>query len=170
MASSSILSANKAVTPKDFDPEERKALLASSIDELDIKGLNDLEDKHGWSSRKMALTTLALVVLLVTGVFARTVFPGRRQQPPSSSILRSNGTHEFKPTVLIVSIDGLRCAIFSNNGTDILKLGYYHNRADYLDRGLTPHLLDLSKKGLRAKSMKPVFPVCWHLSFSYLIF
>ena len=34
------------------------------------------------------------------------------------------------------------------------------NRADYLDRGLTPHLLDISKKGLRAKFMKPVFPVC----------
>jgi hypothetical protein len=33
------------------------------------------------------------------------------------------------------------------------------HRADYLDRGLTPHLLDISKKGLRAKSMKPVFPV-----------
>jgi hypothetical protein len=32
-------------------------------------------------------------------------------------------------------------------------------RADYLDRGLTPHLLDVSKKGLRAKFMKPVFPV-----------
>ena len=33
------------------------------------------------------------------------------------------------------------------------------HRADYLDRGLTPHLLDISKKGLRAKFMKPVFPV-----------
>ena len=33
------------------------------------------------------------------------------------------------------------------------------NRADYLDRGLTPHLLDISKQGLRAKSMRPVFPV-----------
>ncbi|TFL02619.1 alkaline-phosphatase-like protein [Pterulicium gracile] len=50
----------------------------------------------------------------------------------------SNGTHEFKKTVLIVSIDGLR--------------------ADYLDRGLTPHLLDISRKGLRAKSMQPIFP------------
>ena len=33
------------------------------------------------------------------------------------------------------------------------------HRADYLDRGLTPHLLDISKKGVRAKFMKPVFPV-----------
>jgi len=56
----------------------------------------------------------------------------------SGHALRSNGTHDYKRTVLMVSIDGLR--------------------ADYLDRGLTPHLLDISKKGLRAKSMQPVFP------------
>ncbi|KIY45676.1 nucleotide pyrophosphatase [Fistulina hepatica ATCC 64428] len=53
-------------------------------------------------------------------------------------VLRSNGTHDFKRTVLLVSIDGLR--------------------ADYLDRGFTPHLLNIAKKGLRAKSMIPVFP------------
>ncbi|TFK87336.1 Phosphodiest-domain-containing protein [Polyporus arcularius HHB13444] len=52
--------------------------------------------------------------------------------------LLSNGTHEFKKSAIIVSIDGLR--------------------ADYLDRGLTPHLLAISKDGLRAKSMKPIFP------------
>jgi len=42
-------------------------------------------------------------------------------------------------------------------------------RADYLDRGLTPHLLALSKKGLRAKSMKPIFPVRALLQFPQLI-
>ncbi|KAG2362933.1 alkaline-phosphatase-like protein, partial [Suillus spraguei] len=31
-------------------------------------------------------------------------------------------------------------------------------RGDYLDRGLTPHLLDISRDGIRAKYMKPVFP------------
>jgi hypothetical protein len=40
----------------------------------------------------------------------------------------------------------------------ILAANIVH-RADYLDRGLTPHLLDISKQGLRAKFMKPVFPV-----------
>ena len=33
------------------------------------------------------------------------------------------------------------------------------HRPDYLDRDLTPHLLDISKQGLRAKFMKPVFTV-----------
>jgi hypothetical protein len=35
----------------------------------------------------------------------------------------------------------------------------HHISANYLDRGLTPHLLDISKKGLRAKYMRPIFPV-----------
>jgi len=111
MSSSSILSANKAVTLKNVDLEERKALLTSGSDEPDDHSLDDVEDKPGWSSRKIALTAMALIMLLITGIFARMVlygFPGRRRQAASSSILRSNGTHEFKPTVLIVSIDGLR--------------------------------------------------------------
>jgi hypothetical protein len=33
------------------------------------------------------------------------------------------------------------------------------HRADYLDRGLTPHLLNIGERGLRAEFMKPVFPV-----------
>lgn len=32
-------------------------------------------------------------------------------------------------------------------------------RVDYLDRGFTPHLLNVGKQGLRAKFMRPVFPV-----------
>jgi hypothetical protein len=133
-----MASANKAVTLKDFDLEERKALLASGTAEPDNHNLEDIQDKHGWSSTKIALTA---ITLLIIGAFTFMVLcgsPGQKRRPTTSSILRSNGTHEFKPTVLIVSIDGLR--------------------ADYLDRGLTPHLLALSKKGLRAKSMKPIFP------------
>jgi hypothetical protein len=72
--------------------------------------------------------------------------------------LRSNGTHEFKRTALLVSIDGLRDAL--SNSLFFLVVANFSYRADYLDRGLTPHLLDISKKGLRAKFMKPVFPVC----------
>ncbi|KAF8338761.1 alkaline-phosphatase-like protein [Cantharellus anzutake] len=50
-----------------------------------------------------------------------------------------NGTQFFRRTVLMVSIDGLR--------------------ADYVERGLTPHLLNISHQGLRAKFLKPVFPI-----------
>jgi len=51
---------------------------------------------------------------------------------------RWNGTHWFDKTVLIISLDGVR--------------------ADYLERGLTPHLLSISKKGLRAEHLVPRFP------------
>ncbi|KIK69751.1 hypothetical protein GYMLUDRAFT_34140 [Collybiopsis luxurians FD-317 M1] len=97
---------------------------------------------QGWSRSKIVKTASAFILLLIFATFARALL---RPPPPShpnlsfnGDYIRSNGTHEFKRTVLIVSIDGLR--------------------ADYLDRGLTPHLLEISKKGLRAKSMVPVFP------------
>lgn len=51
---------------------------------------------------------------------------------------KSNGSHWFDPTVIIISLDGVR--------------------ADYLERGLTPHLLDIAHRGLRAKYMQPIFP------------
>ncbi|BGP50447.1 hypothetical protein JCM10450v2_006366 [Rhodotorula kratochvilovae] len=51
---------------------------------------------------------------------------------------RWNGTHWWQPTVLLVSLDGVR--------------------ADYLERGLTPHLLNISQKGVRAEYLKPSFP------------
>lgn len=50
----------------------------------------------------------------------------------------TNGSHWFKPTVLIISLDGFK--------------------PDYLDRGLTPHLLDISHRGIRAEFMRPIFP------------
>lgn len=59
--------------------------------------------------------------------------------PSSTEGLYWNGTHWFNKTIIVVSLDGVR--------------------ASYLDRGLTPHLVRLSEKGLKAESMKPVFPV-----------
>jgi len=50
----------------------------------------------------------------------------------------SNGTHTFQPTVLIVSLDGFR--------------------PNYIDRGLTPNLHQLSETGVAPEYMKPCFP------------
>jgi predicted AlkP superfamily pyrophosphatase or phosphodiesterase len=50
----------------------------------------------------------------------------------------SNGTHLFGNTVLLISLDGVR--------------------ASYLDKGLTPNLLALSRKGLRAEYLQSIFP------------
>ncbi|KAJ6627839.1 alkaline-phosphatase-like protein [Mycena sp. CBHHK59/15] len=132
--------------PGDFDDEERKGLLSGaegSSSHWKAEAV-DLEPDapRGWSQNKLIGTAAAFITLLITGAFARTLL---LSPPPHPNLLfhgegvRSNGTHDFKRTVLIVSIDGLR--------------------ADYLDRGLTPHLLDISKQGLRAKAMVPIFPV-----------
>lgn len=117
--------------------EERRGLLSNGT-----KGYDDDDSRPWWSLSLRTIvyagTTLVLLVIgIVVGV--RLFAPSSRPRPDfDHRLLRSNGTHDFRKTALIVSIDGLR--------------------ADYLDRGLTPHLLAISKKGLRAKSMKPVFP------------
>ncbi|KAI9505876.1 alkaline-phosphatase-like protein [Coemansia spiralis] len=59
-------------------------------------------------------------------------------KPHAEHQLLSNGTHWFRPTLVLVSVDGFR--------------------ADYLDRGVTPELLRLGQKGLRADYMIPSFP------------
>ncbi|OAQ24379.1 Phosphodiest-domain-containing protein [Linnemannia elongata AG-77] len=50
----------------------------------------------------------------------------------------SNGTHDFDPTVIVLSFDGLR--------------------ADYLKRGITPNFLSVANNGLTAEYMQPSFP------------
>ncbi|KAI4524102.1 hypothetical protein GGG16DRAFT_115614 [Schizophyllum commune] len=117
--------ASKQLEDQRQDYEESNGLLSGDIRD----GLSDVDsegsERSGWSRGRFLCVASSFILLLMTGV---------RPPPPYNSYtledagdLRSNGTHEFKRTV---SIDGLR--------------------ADYLDRGLTPHLLDISKQGLRA--------------------
>lgn len=90
--------------------EERKGLLSNDFDN-DLESESGVRAASGWSRRTIIWTAIIFIILLVSGVFARRLLVG---PPPnarpsfSGSALRSNGTHEFKRTVLIVSIDGLR--------------------------------------------------------------
>jgi hypothetical protein len=68
-----------------------------------------------------------------------TAMAGTGQAYEPVGKLRSNGTHDFERTVLMISLDGVR--------------------ADYLTRDLTPHLLSMSERGLRAEHMQSAFPV-----------
>jgi len=120
--------------------EERKGLLSSSRDDYEDDDTPEVQPR---ARRKgLYFSAIGLIVLMLGAVFGPPLVRTMRAPRPVADFdnqrLRSNGTHLFKKTALIVSIDGLR--------------------ADYLDRGLTPHLLAISKKGLRAKSMKPIFP------------
>ncbi|CZT17048.1 related to nucleotide diphosphatase [Ramularia collo-cygni] len=51
---------------------------------------------------------------------------------------RSNGTHDFQPTTVLISLDGFR--------------------ADFVHRGLTPALSSLIQQGVSPKWMNPSFP------------
>ncbi|KAJ3553887.1 hypothetical protein NM688_g3383 [Phlebia brevispora] len=118
----------------EFD-EEREGLLSGK----EYYDGQDGSDQHDVSRKRVYLLAGILAFLMLSAVFGPPMLKSPRPRADfDCHKLRSNGTHTFRKTSLIVSIDGLR--------------------ASYLDRGLTPHLLDISKKGLRAKSMRPIFP------------
>ncbi|KAG0334099.1 hypothetical protein BG004_000560 [Podila humilis] len=76
---------------------------------------------------------------IVCNPFITQDIPAAPPQPLSESkTTLSNGTHEFDPTVIVLSFDGLR--------------------ADYLKRGLTPTLLSVGEQGVKAEFMQPSFP------------
>jgi len=101
--------------PSIGDDEEKKGLLASSLTEQDddlelstTKGHSDDAEK-AVSRRKLTCVGASFILLLITGTLARTaLWGGPNQREPVHYDLQSNGTHQFKPTVLLVSIDGLR--------------------------------------------------------------
>ena len=99
-----------STTNKVLDPEERKGLLSTTDDDYD-DGPEDHSDTKPWKRKKIVFTAFIFIALLITGVIARALLRTRRPSPRhpfTGTVLRSNGTHEFKRTVLIVSIDGLR--------------------------------------------------------------
>ncbi|KAG0230772.1 hypothetical protein BGW42_000746 [Actinomortierella wolfii] len=57
---------------------------------------------------------------------------------PLAPRVHSNGTHDFDPTVIVLSFDGFR--------------------ADYLQRGLTPEINSIGQRGVKATFMEPSFP------------
>lgn len=99
-----------STTGKVLDPEERKGLLSTTDDDYD-DGPEDHSDAKPWKRKRIVLTAFIFIALLITGVIARALLRTTRpppRHPFTGTVLRSNGTHEFKRTVLIVSIDGLR--------------------------------------------------------------
>jgi hypothetical protein len=109
-----------------------------------------------WSRRRIAALGAGFIFLILGASFIPPLARTTGGLYTDGEIVRSNGTHDFKKTALIVSIDGLRCVVVACITNLACSVGY---RASYLDRGLTPHLLEISKKGLRAKYMQPIFPV-----------
>ena len=106
---------------KALQDEERKRLLPGiDNDENDIapeliKAANPFHsNQETWPSRRVAIISVAfLTILIFGGIFALSFFYSAptKAHPDldyKGHTLRSNGTHSFKRTVVVVSIDGLR--------------------------------------------------------------
>jgi hypothetical protein len=108
-----VRSKSSLATAKRKD-EELRGLLAGvdASDDHDSSSLPTTSEP--WPSKRMAIiTVISLIMLIAGGIFALLFFytTPKRAHPDldfTGHALRSNGTHNFKRTVIIVSIDGLR--------------------------------------------------------------
>ena len=74
------------------------------------------------------------IILIIRGL-SRPVRPNHRT---TTVPITSNGTNDFQPTVLLISLDGFR--------------------PDYIDIGVTPNMHRLREIGVAPEYMKPSFP------------
>lgn len=107
--------------------EEREGLLAENDrfdDPFDKELTTQPSDEDGWPRSKMVKTASGFILLLTLGVFARALLRSPLHVHPdlsfSGDYIRSNGTHDFRRTVLIVSIDGLRSVIIFDTQAGLL--------------------------------------------------
>lgn len=86
--------------------EEREGLLSGKENSNEA---HDTTGEHDIPRGRVYLIAAVLVVLMLGAVFAPPLLKSSRPQADfDSQKLRSNGTHTFRKTSLIVSIDGLR--------------------------------------------------------------
>ena len=117
------------------EDEERKGLLAG----IDASDNHDTTPRptfsESWPSRGTAIVTIIFLITLVFGgIFALSFFyttpkPAHPDLEFHGHALRSNGSHNFKRTVLMVSIDGLRWR-------QTFPGVSFHVETDYLIEGL----------------------------------
>ena len=98
---------------KDERNEEREGLLSGSQSSQSQceKGEDALHP--AWSRNRIVGVAASFILLLICGTFARSLACSRGPYVHPNlhfhgEEVRSNGTHDFKRTVLIISIDGLR--------------------------------------------------------------
>ena len=91
--------------------EERHGLLSGVHDPSKEVASDDHEDlgwwQTPWSASKVTAFAIFSILLLIGATFAHTFIINPRITRANAKTA-SNGTHEFRRTVLLVSIDGLR--------------------------------------------------------------
>ena len=165
-AKEALLSKHRSQYP-DFHNNDTDGTLAEEPGtSWKLESLPDAKSQGRKRRRRIIFgVALFLILMILAAVWGRPLLlPAPHSlQPQEELVLQndpnailSNGTHQYQKTVLLVSIDGLRLVI---SPLPSIELKEYCCRASYLDWGLTPHLLHISKRGLRARYMKPSFPV-----------
>lgn len=94
--------------------EERKGLLWDEKDDIPLLDEEVLPSPRQASPARRRCIAISVIVLLLGAVFTPACYYASSSWKPrpvadfDSQKLRSNGTHWFKKTALIVSIDGLQ--------------------------------------------------------------
>ncbi|KXT12754.1 hypothetical protein AC579_679 [Pseudocercospora musae] len=100
------------------------------------------EEHQSKFSRLGRFAIIHLVILIAFLGFVYGAYKASQGAKPSKPAYvaqtLSNGTHEFAPTTILISLDGFR--------------------ADFLHRGLTPTLKSLIQQGVSPSYMNPSFP------------
>lgn len=113
----------------------------SSSDSFEIEGTKwDRKPARRSHRGRLSLISLAIVVLFVALVFGAHKASQKHYVSPTINRLTrySNGTHYFRPTTILISLDGFR--------------------ADFLTRNLTPALNAFIASGVSPQYMLPSFP------------
>lgn len=111
------------MSPEEQDTsDERKGLLWEEAE--DEFATDDPVLQPSSSSRRRRCCAGALIALILAAVVIPALYFGLRAPRPvadfDSQKLRSNGTHQFKKTALIVSIDGLRYVCSTHGAKEAL--------------------------------------------------
>ncbi|CAM0141239.1 hypothetical protein VKS41_004058 [Umbelopsis sp. WA50703] len=132
------------------EPQENTRLLSNEQQQqqphASYSAVDHEEDQSGQDQqqhsvcRRVTLIIIAVVLsttVLATAFLASSYSPLRKRGYRAERIY-NNGTHDFKQTFIMISLDG--------------------TVNDYLDRGITPNLEAIASQGVRAQYMNPSFP------------
>ena len=160
-----LLSKHRSQYPDSYNNETDGTLAEEPGTSWKLESSPDAKSQGRKRRRRIVFgVALFLILMILAAVWGRPLLlPAPHSLQPQEELvvqndpnaILSNGTHQYQKTVLLVSIDGLRLVISPLPSIELKDCC----RASYLDWGLTPHLLHISKRGLRARYMKPSFPV-----------
>jgi len=164
-AKEALLSKHRSQYPDAYNEDTDGTLADGPGTSWKLERSSDAKNQGRKRRRRIIFgVALFLVLMILAAIWGRPLLlPAPHSLQPQEELalqsdpnaILSNGTHQYQKTVLLVSIDGLRLVISPLPSIELRDCC----RASYLDWGLTPHLLHISKRGLRARYMKPSFPV-----------